>query len=54
MTHPALERATADLRDVRQALESLIDRLPDGAWARPSLDPGWSYKDLLAHLATGD
>jgi hypothetical protein len=23
-------------------------------WQRPSPDPGWSYHDLLAHIATGD
>jgi hypothetical protein len=30
------------------------NQVPDEVWALPSPLPDWSYKDLLAHLATGD
>jgi uncharacterized protein (TIGR03083 family) len=40
------QRVTDYLLDVADAAE------PEG-WARPSPYPGWTYKDLLAHLATG-
>ena len=28
--------------------------IPLAAWSRPSPNPGWTCKELLAHLATGD
>jgi uncharacterized protein (TIGR03083 family) len=33
------------------ALQSLIQRVSDARMAEPSLDAGWSVKDVLAHIA---
>ena len=42
------------LRESRREIAEVARTIPEGAWSRPSPDPGWSYRDLLAHLAAGD
>ena len=37
-----------------QRLQEAITRVPPGAWSEQSPNVGWTFKDLLAHLATGD
>lgn len=49
-----VEPIAAKLRDTRREIVVVAESTPDGAWEETSpLDP-WTYKDLLAHLATGD
>ncbi len=36
----------------RDALVELIKRVDAGVWEKPSPCPGWSAKDLVAHMAT--
>jgi hypothetical protein len=35
----------------RAEIVALARSLPDDAWSRPSPNEGWTYHDLLAHLA---
>jgi len=35
-------------------LQETVARIPPDRWLAPSSNAGWTYKDLLAHLATGD
>jgi len=41
----------AQHREGRRELVELARSLPVGAWSRPSPFPGWTFKDLLAHVA---
>ena len=38
---------------VTEYLLSVVRSCDADSWAKPSPYPGWTYKDLLAHLATG-
>ncbi|MGW9403611.1 maleylpyruvate isomerase family mycothiol-dependent enzyme [Arthrobacter sp. NPDC055585] len=38
------------VHEERRALIADLENLPDDAWQTPSLCPGWSIHDLLAHL----
>ena len=40
----------AAVHEERRALIADLEHLPDDAWQRPSLCPGWSVHDVLAHL----
>jgi len=51
---PWIEPIAAQLRGSRQEIVEVARTIPEGAWRRPSPDPGWSYRDLLTHLAVGD
>ena len=51
---PWVEPIAAQLRESRRAVAEVARTIPDEAWSRPSPDPGWSYRDLLTHLAVGD
>jgi len=42
------------LREGRVEVARTARRLLPDHWAMPSPLPGWTYKDLLAHLASGD
>ena len=44
----------AELRETRAAIVEVARRAPAEAWSKPSPNDGWTCKDLLAHLATGD
>lgn len=51
---PWVEPIAAQLRESRGEIGDVARAIPAEKWAKPSRDPNWSYKDLLAHLATGD
>ena len=51
---PWVEPIAAQLRESRRGIVEVARTIPEGAWSRPSHDPGWSYRDLLTHLAVGD
>ena len=51
---PWVEPIAAHLRESRREVAEVARAVPEVAWGRPSPDPGWSYRDLLAHLAVGD
>ena len=42
------------LRDSRREVVRLASAFPEGAWELASPVPGWTYRDILAHLAEGD
>jgi hypothetical protein len=46
--------AAAELRETRAEAVRVARQLLPEHWALSSPLPGWSYQDLLAHLATGD
>lgn len=46
-----VEPIAAKLRESRAQVADLARSIPSGAWSQPSPLPGWTYKDLLAHLA---
>lgn len=41
-------------RDTAAEIVALARSLPAAAWGRPSPLEGWTYKDVLAHLASND
>ncbi len=49
-----VEPIAAKLRESRVQIVDVARTIPTEAWSRPSPNEGWSYKDLLAHLAGGD
>jgi hypothetical protein len=56
-----MTRPTSELQSIvdnfltsEQRLQLMIARVPAGRWPEASPNDGWTYKDLLAHLATGD
>jgi hypothetical protein len=51
---PWVEPIADELRRSRSEIAEVARAIPEIAWSRPGPDPGWSYKDLLAHLAVGD
>jgi len=44
----------ARFRSTRREVAELARELPEDAWQLPSLVEGWTYRDVLAHLAEGD
>ena len=51
---PWVEPVAARLREGRAEIVEFARSVPPEAWSRPSPNPGWRCKDLLAHLAAGD
>ncbi len=49
-----VEPIAAQLRESRRQIADVARSIPDEAWGGPTLLEGWTNKDLLAHLATGD
>lgn len=49
-----IQSIVANFVSAEQRLQEVIARIPAGRWPQASPNAGWSYKDLLAHLATGD
>ena len=43
-----------DVRAAQGALRERVAAVGDGDWARECANPGWTNKDLLAHLASID
>ena len=56
MTEQKADPRRAEIIDAynreRDALLALIKRVDAGVWDKPSPCPGWSAKDLVAHLTT--
>lgn len=40
----------ATIRAEREALAAELDAIDEAAWATPSLCPGWTVRDVLAHM----
>ncbi len=51
---PWVEPIAADLRETRREIVRVARQLLPEQWSHPSPLEGWTYKDLLSHLATGD
>ncbi len=51
---PWVEPIAAQLRESRAQIAEVARSFPADAWERPSPTEGWTYKDILAHLAVGD
>ena len=51
---PWVEQPAAALRESRSEIVRTARKLLPEHWSMPSPLDGWTYKDLLAHLATGD
>ena len=49
-----VEPVAAALRTSRSDIVEVARSISSDAWARESPVPGWTYKDLLGHLAVGD
>ncbi len=49
-----VEPIAAELCEGRREIVAAAQSMPDEAWTKASPLEGWSYKDLLAHLAGGD
>ena len=49
-----VEPIAEQLQESRTQIVEVARSIPVEAWTRPSPNQGWSYKDLLAHLAVGD
>ena len=54
MFAPWVEAVAAGLRESRSEIARTARQLLPEHWSLPSPLEGWTYKDLLAHLATGD
>jgi uncharacterized protein (TIGR03083 family) len=52
--HQDLVAAVEERRTLARAFEELVTSLGPDKLARPTENPGWSCKDLVAHLASGD
>jgi uncharacterized protein (TIGR03083 family) len=46
-----MEPIAGQFREARAELVATARAVPDEAWSRPSPNEGWSYKELLAHVA---
>lgn len=44
------DRLTDALRKQYSALATFLETLPDDAWQRPSLLPGWTIQDIVSHV----
>lgn len=51
---PWVEPVAQELRATRAEIVRAANQILPEVWVQPSPLEGWTYKDLLAHLATGD
>ena len=51
---PWVEPVAAAFQQQRAELVGLVQSIPVEAWDRPSPNEGWTYRDLLGHVATRD
>jgi uncharacterized protein (TIGR03083 family) len=51
---PELQSIVENFLAVEQRLQETIARISPEGWSEISPNAGWTYKDLVAHLATGD
>lgn len=49
-----VEPIAAELRAGREQIAEVARAMSAGAWMKESANPGWTNKDLLAHLTCGD
>ncbi len=49
-----VEPIAEQLQESRTQIVEVARSIPVEAWTRASPNQGWSYRDLLAHLAVGD
>lgn len=54
MTLPAIEAAIDRLHVADRDLLRAVDSVADDAWDRPSPDARWTYRDVLAHVASNE
>lgn len=54
MTVPAIEAAIDALHVAHRDLLRAVDSVPDDVWDEPSSDPGWTHRDVLAHIASNE
>ena len=54
MTLPAIEAAVDALHVAHRDLLRAVDSVPDNAWDQPSPEPGWTRRDVLAHIASNE
>jgi len=54
MTLPAIEAAIDALHTTHRDLLRAVDSVADEAWDEPSPDPDWTYRDVLAHVASNE
>lgn len=54
MTHPTVILVTDRFAPLRGHLLDLLGELSELEWTRPTTAPGWSVKDVAAHLLAGD
>ena len=43
----------SDLEATRASFHALLDSLTEADWYRPSLNPGWTNGEILAHMLFG-
>ena len=51
---PELQSTLENLVAAERRLQETVAQIPPKRWSESSPNDGWTYKDLLAHLATGD
>lgn len=49
----AAELIRSELESTRASFHSLLDSLTESDWHRPSLTPGWTNGEILAHMLFG-
>ena len=54
MTLPEIEAAMDDIRVAHRVLLRAVDSVADEAWDEPSPDADWTYRDVLAHVASNE
>jgi uncharacterized protein (TIGR03083 family) len=54
MTPPEIEAAIDTLHAAHRELLAAVDSVADDAWDEPSPDAGWTYRDVLAHVASNE
>ena len=54
MTLPAIEAAIDDIRVAHRDLLRAVDSVAEDAWDEASQDPDWTYRDVLAHVASNE
>jgi len=54
MTLPELEAAIDALDVAHRDLLRAVDSVADEAWDEPSPDPGWTYRDVVAHVVSNE
>ena len=51
---PDLQPVIENLKAAERQLQVVVSRMPPTCWSESSPNADWNYKDLMAHLATGD